>query len=125
MWTFNECVLDNGQGKTRLNFFRFRHEFLDQLQRAYFGRDGKYLKTTIYGVSGYNPNYCALVVNARTGATSMTREHLGLALALDIPVFIVLTKIDLVTKSQREKVLLNIERLIQTLGKISRQKSEL
>lgn len=31
------------------------------------GGDRRYLKTTIYGISGYNPHYCSLLVNAVTG----------------------------------------------------------
>lgn len=35
----------------------------------------------------------------------MTREHLGLCLALKVPVFVVLTKTDLVSAEQRQRVL--------------------
>lgn len=55
----------------------------------------KYLKTTVFGMTGHAPDYCMLMVGSNMGAVGMTKEHLGLALALNIPVFIVLTKIDM------------------------------
>lgn len=45
----------------------------------------------------------ALVVSAVTGPTSVTREHLGLAVALNIPTFVIVTKVDAVRKSACEK----------------------
>ncbi|CAF0880934.1 unnamed protein product [Brachionus calyciflorus] len=55
----------------------------------------KYLKTTVFGMTGHAPDYCMLMVGSNMGAIGMTKEHLGLALALNVPVFIVLTKIDM------------------------------
>ena len=36
-----------------------------------------------------------LMVGANAGIIGMTKEHLGLALALSVPVFVVVTKIDM------------------------------
>ena len=36
-----------------------------------------------------------LMVGANAGIVGMTKEHLGLALALSVPVFVVVTKIDM------------------------------
>lgn len=55
----------------------------------------KYLKTTMYGLVGMCPDYSMIVVGANMGVARMTKEHLGITLALKIPFFIVLTKIDL------------------------------
>jgi len=55
----------------------------------------KYLKTTIFGLTGLYPDYAMIVVNANAGFQRMTREHLGIALALKVPVFFVVTKIDI------------------------------
>ena len=35
------------------------------------------------------------MVGANAGVVGMTKEHLGLALALSVPVFVVVTKIDM------------------------------
>ncbi|XP_062852039.1 GTP-binding protein 2 isoform X2 [Trichomycterus rosablanca] len=49
----------------------------------------KYLKTTIFGLTSYCPDFAMLVVSANTGIVGTTREHLGLAMALKVPIFIV------------------------------------
>jgi len=48
------------------------------------------------GMVGMVPDYILVVVGANFGLSRMTKEHLGIALALEIPFFIVMTKIDLV-----------------------------
>jgi len=55
----------------------------------------KYLKTTMFGLSGLFPHYAMLVVGANMGVSRMTKEHIGIAIALKIPMFVILTKIDL------------------------------
>eukprot|EP00826_Nyctotherus_ovalis_P042895 TRINITY_DN4481_c0_g1_i1.p1 TRINITY_DN4481_c0_g1~~TRINITY_DN4481_c0_g1_i1.p1 ORF type:complete len:489 (-),score=117.06 TRINITY_DN4481_c0_g1_i1:165-1631(-) len=55
----------------------------------------KYLKTTVFGLSGLMPDYAMIVVGGNMGVSKMTKEHLGITLALDVPFFIVVTKIDI------------------------------
>ena len=55
----------------------------------------KYLKTTIAGLTGCFPDYALIVINSLAGITKMTREHLGVVLALNIPLVVVVTKVDL------------------------------
>lgn len=55
----------------------------------------KYLKTTMHGLTSLFPDYCLLVVGANMGISKMTKEHLGISLALNLPVIVVFTKIDL------------------------------
>ena len=55
----------------------------------------KYLKTTMFGLVGLMPDYAMIVIGANMGMKKMTKEHLGICLALQIPFFIVVTKIDL------------------------------
>jgi len=55
----------------------------------------KYLKTTIFGLVGCLPDYSLIVVGANMGVSRMTKEHLGISLALKVPIFIVVTKIDM------------------------------
>lgn len=42
----------------------------------------KYLKTTMFGLVGLMPDYAMLVVGANMGISRMTKEHLGITLAL-------------------------------------------
>jgi len=55
----------------------------------------KYLKTTVFGMTGHAPDFCMLMIGSNAGVVGMTKEHLGLALALNVPVFVVVTKIDM------------------------------
>lgn len=41
------------------------------------------------------PDYACLMVGANMGVVGMCKEHLGVALALKVPVFFVITKIDI------------------------------
>ncbi|KAG8229346.1 hypothetical protein J437_LFUL007154 [Ladona fulva] len=55
----------------------------------------RYLKTTVFGMTGHAPDFSMLMVGSNAGIVGMTKEHLGLALALSVPVFVVVTKIDM------------------------------
>jgi GTPase len=55
----------------------------------------KYLKTTMFGLSGLYPHYSMLVVGANMGISRMTKEHIGIAISLKIPMFVVITKVDI------------------------------
>ncbi|CAN0075316.1 unnamed protein product [Discosporangium mesarthrocarpum] len=54
----------------------------------------KYLKTTLSGMTGTAMDYAMLVVSGVMGVQRMTREHLAIALALQVPLFVVITKSD-------------------------------
>ena len=68
----------------------------------------KYLKTTMHGLTALYPDYCLLIIGANMGISKMTKEHLACSLALDLPVFIVMTKIDIapaeIFKQNMEKI---------------------
>lgn len=59
------------------------------------GGHEKYLKTTLFGLTGHVPDYAVLVVGSNMGVVGMTKEHLGIVLALKVPVIIVITKVDI------------------------------
>jgi GTPase len=54
----------------------------------------KYLKTTVLGMTRSVPDYACIVISANNGIQRMTKEHLGLCLALKLPFFVVITRID-------------------------------
>ena len=58
-------------------------------------RHGRYLKTTIAGLTGMYCDYACLIIGGNMGISKMTKEHLGVALALSIPIIVVITKIDM------------------------------
>mmetsp|Transcript_34634 Transcript_34634/g.87650 ORF Transcript_34634/g.87650 Transcript_34634/m.87650 type:complete len:638 (-) Transcript_34634:745-2658(-) len=55
----------------------------------------KYFRTTAYGLTGHLPDYACLIVGANMGVVGMCKEHMGVALALKVPVFFVITKVDI------------------------------
>jgi len=74
----------------------------------------KYLKTTMFGLVGLMPDYSMIVVGANMGVSKMTREHLGISLALGIPVFIVITKIDICPKQVYEETLNVLTKIMES-----------
>jgi GTPase len=76
----------------------------------------KYLKTTIFGMTGLVPDYAMVVVGANMGLQKMTKEHIGIALALRIPIFVVITKIDIAPDDVYQKTLNQIIDLFNAEG---------
>ncbi|CDQ91033.1 unnamed protein product [Oncorhynchus mykiss] len=76
----------------------------------------KYLKTTIFGLTSYCPDFAMLVVSANTGIAGTTREHLGLAMALKVPIFIVVSKVDLCAKGTVERTVRQLEHVLKLPG---------
>ncbi|XP_058799976.1 GTP-binding protein 2 [Phymastichus coffea] len=71
----------------------------------------KYLRTTLLGLTGYSPHYVMLVV--APPVNEVVQEHVALCLVLRLPLFVVVTKIDLGYSDPRDTLahLENIARL--------------
>lgn len=74
----------------------------------------KYLKTTLFGLVGLLPDYCLIVIGANMGITRMTREHLVIALALKIPIFVVITKVDIAPEEVFERTKEKLKGILET-----------
>jgi GTPase len=74
----------------------------------------KYLKTTMFGLVGLMPDYAMIVVGANMGVSRMTKEHLGIALALSVPIFIVVTKIDIAPANVYEETILQLNKILKS-----------
>jgi GTPase len=114
--------LDNGRGSARGCIFKHPHEIetgrTSSVSHHYLETSGwkseeldskepdkiltfvdlagheKYLKTTLYGVNGSSVSYIMIMISAVDGVVGTTKEHLEIALALRVPTFIVITKMD-------------------------------
>jgi GTPase len=53
------------------------------------------MEISIFNSFFFVPDFGMLMIGANAGIVGMTKEHLGLALALSVPVFVVVTKIDM------------------------------
>ncbi|KAJ3305308.1 Short integuments 2, mitochondrial [Kappamyces sp. JEL0829] len=76
----------------------------------------KYLKTTVFGMTGCSPDFVMLMIGANAGVIGMTKEHLGLALALQVPVYIVITKIDMCPANVLESTILQLTKILKSSG---------
>lgn len=77
-----------------------------------------WLRTTIRGIVGQKLNYGLVVISALQGPTHITKEHLGIILAMDLPVIITMTKIDKVEPEKIKEVKQQIFDLIKLVGRI-------
>ncbi|RUS34255.1 hypothetical protein BC938DRAFT_481601 [Jimgerdemannia flammicorona] len=76
----------------------------------------KYLKTTVFGMTGCAPDFVMLMVGANAGVIGMTKEHLGLALSLAIPVLVVITKIDMCPTNILENTVKQLTKILRSPG---------
>ncbi|KAJ1942570.1 hypothetical protein FBU59_003158 [Linderina macrospora] len=76
----------------------------------------KYLKTTVFGMAGGAPDFVMLMVAANAGLSGMAKEHLGLALALNVPVFVVITKIDMCPPLILDSTLRQLTKVLRSTG---------
>lgn len=78
----------------------------------------KWTYSTIRGLVGQDIDYGILVIAADDGVTHITREHLGLMLAMNLPIVVCMTKIDKMGEKRIAEVELQIDNLLKNIGKI-------
>lgn len=74
----------------------------------------RYLKTTIFGLMGLYPDYAMIVVNANSGMQRMSKEHLGIAVGLQIPVFVVITKVDMTPQNVFDQTITELSKILKS-----------
>ena len=113
-------ILDDGKGGARSKILKHPHEKdtgrTSSITQYYIETDEnilgfidlagheKYLKTTVSGLNGFFIDYAMVTIGLDRGLVGMAREHLALALALKIPIFLVLTKLDIAKEHKRENI---------------------
>lgn len=76
----------------------------------------RYLRTTVFGLFSSSPDYCLLVVAANQGLVGTAKEHLGIALALKVPVIVVVTKIDTCPHNILQQTIFQITKVLKSPG---------
>ena len=76
----------------------------------------RYLRTTVFGMLSSSPNYCLLMVAANNGLIGMSKEHLGIALSLNVPVMVVITKIDICPPNILKETITQLTRILKSPG---------
>lgn len=104
-------ILDDGRGSARKGVAKHAHEIAsgqtsDISTRMLKLDDGKhitfidlcghekYLKTTVRGVSGYFPDYGCLIISPQRGVTDVAKQHFKMLVSQNIPIFIIITRVD-------------------------------
>lgn len=72
------------------------------------------MKTTMFGLVGLMPDYSMILIGANMGVSKMTREHLGISLALGVPLFVVVTKIDIAPKNVYDETMATLEKILKS-----------
>jgi elongation factor 1-alpha len=80
------------------------------------GGHERYLRTAVRGLLSYSPDYIMLVVAGNAGVSTMTKEHLGIALSFKIPIFVVVTKTDLAPRGIMGSVFEDLMALLKSTG---------
>ena len=57
-----------------------------------------------------------VVVGANHGVTRMTKEHVGMAIALNVPLFVVITKVDLCPEPVMKETIKQLLKLLKLPG---------
>ena len=78
----------------------------------------KYLKTTIFGLTGLNPDYAVVLIGSNMGIPRMTREHIGIACALKIPIIVVITKVDICPPNIFKQTMTKLKRILRNREKM-------
>lgn len=76
----------------------------------------RYLKTTIFGLTGCSPDFVLLIIGANAGLIGMSKEHLSVALALSVPVVAVITKVDMTPANVLEQTIQQLVKILKSPG---------
>jgi small GTP-binding protein len=122
-------ILDDGNGSARKSIFVHPHERetgrTSDIARHHYKDDNlminlidlagheAYLKTTIGGLTSIKPDLTIICISDKI--TKMTKEHIGLCIALDIPFIILFTKIDIVPQQVTQMAIHEIKQKLRNL----------
>jgi GTPase len=76
----------------------------------------RYLRTTVFGMLSGSPHYCLLMVAANNGLIGMSKEHLGIALALNVPIMVIITKIDICPPQILQETVSQLRKILKSAG---------
>ncbi|KAF2084613.1 GTP-binding protein [Saccharata proteae CBS 121410] len=76
----------------------------------------RYLRTTVFGLLSSEPNYCLLMVAANNGLIGMSKEHLGIAVALNVPIMVIITKIDICPPNILQETITQLTKILKSPG---------
>jgi GTPase len=110
--TLTSGILDDGRGSARLKIARHQHEkdsgktsdITSRILKFPNGKTAtlidlcgqdKYFTTTATGIAGMWPDYAIVVISPSRGIVPMTRQHFKMLMSFNIPILIVITRVDM------------------------------
>lgn len=121
--------LDNGKGLARKYILKHPHESISgrtsSITQHYIESENsiigffdlaghhKYFKTTVSGLNGGGLDYAMITIGSDRGVIGMTKEHLTVAIALNIPIFLVITKIDIAIQHKVDNIRRRLSNIFQ------------
>lgn len=85
----------------------------------------KFTKTSLHGILATAPDFAVVCVCGLQGFTGITRDHLALVMALNIPPCVVITKNDLVEDSDVQNIMNSLHDILSTARSVSATVSSL
>ena len=127
-------ILDDGRGSAREKVAKHKHEITSgqtsdistRMLKLNDGRDitfidlcghEKYLKTTVRGVSGYFPDYACLIISPHRGVTDIAKQHFKMLVSQNIPIFIIVTRVDCSLEASCRETVQQITTLCRNMTK--------
>jgi len=88
-------------------FFFIFNNYISSLVITFIDLAGhtKYMKTTLFGLAAHAADFAMLCVDAPSSVVDTTREHFSYAITLDVPVFVVINKIDLCSNTSIQQTI--------------------
>jgi GTPase len=127
----NPGMLDDGNGKARATVLRHPHEhasgrtsdisyqYVKNLEHkritTFIDLAGheQYLRTTISGLSSGYPDMALVCISDKI--TKMTKEHIGLAISMSIPILILFTKTDMIPLDITAGLITTMKKILATV----------
>ncbi|KAI6169427.1 P-loop containing nucleoside triphosphate hydrolase protein [Pisolithus thermaeus] len=76
----------------------------------------RYLKTTLYGLTSGAPSCVILMVGGNAGLIGMSKEHLAITLALNVPIIVCITKVDMTPLNVLSETLKQVTKILKSPG---------
>ncbi|KAI9846963.1 MAG: hypothetical protein M1837_003319 [Sclerophora amabilis] len=113
--TLGDIVASNVPGR-KLSWEEIGHRSAKVISFTDLAGHERYLRTTVFGLLSSSPHYCLLMVAANNGLIGMSKEHLGIALALNVPVMVVITKIDICPPHILQQTIKQLSAILKSPG---------
>ncbi|GAA5989088.1 hypothetical protein JCM5350_003590 [Sporobolomyces pararoseus] len=112
----SEVIVPDEHGKQQANWEAIAAKAGKVISFTDLAGHEKYLKTTLAGLTGSGADFVLLIVGANAGLIGMSKEHLSVALALSLPIVVVVTKVDMTPAPIYEQTSKQLVKILKSPG---------